>query len=428
MRILTFTLNKCYNKKKNRQVVILKNIYDFLVVGAGASGLVCAIEHNNRFPEDSVAIIEKLSRVGKKILATGNGRCNLTNLDACKNDYNHPDFVSAAFEEFPVKSNIEFFEKIGLLTYSDSENRVYPYSNNASSVLNVLRNECAKLKIDFFTDMAVENVEYDNLFKINNFIRCKKLVVATGGKSSSVHGSDGSGYKILEHFSHKIIKPVPSLVQLCTNNNVTKQLKGIRLKGALCLMNSNEIIGQSEGEILFTDYGLSGIATLDLSYFVSKQKDVSKLSIEIDMAKDYSEDYLFSFIKSRIEHNPENTANNLLSFILPQKASEVFVKECKIEFSRKFALIKENEINKLVNILKHFTLEIVRTKGFDMSQVTCGGADVNEFDKNTLESKKVKNLFCCGEILDIDSKCGGFNLQWAWSSGRLAGLCKESNI
>ena len=406
-------------------MVILKNLYDFLVVGAGASGLVCAIEHKNKFPQDSVAIIEKLPRVGKKILATGNGRCNLSNLDACKYDYNHPDFVSAAFEEFPVKSNIEFFERIGLLTYSDSENRVYPYSNNASSVLNALRNECERLKIDIITDTPVDSIKHDNLFIINNNLKCKKLVVATGGKSSAVHGSDGSGYKILEHFSHKIIKPVPSLVQICTDNNITKKLKGIRVKGALSLIKSCEKFGHSEGEILFTDYGLSGIATLDLSYFVAKQNDISKLKIEIDMAKDFSEKYLFSFIKNEISHNPENTANNLLSFILPQKASEVFVKECGIDLSRKFVSIKENEIHNLVNIIKHFSLKIIKTKGFDMSQVTCGGADINEFDKNTLESKKVRNLFCCGEILDIDSKCGGYNLQWAWSSGRLAGLCKE---
>lgn len=403
----------------------MKKRYSLAVVGAGASGLAAAITHKTEYPADDVLLLEKMQRVGKKILATGNGRCNLTNLGAGANDYNAPDFALPAMNEFPPKSNIEFFKTIGLFTTADSEGRVYPYSFNASSVLNCLRNECKRLGIDIVTDYAVKNIKKQNgSFLINDEYESQKLIIACGGKSSSAHGSDGSGYRLLEETGHSIVKPKPSLVQVCTDSRVVKKLKGIRVRGKLTLEKRGKILGKSHGEILFTDYGISGIAALDISCFIAREKDFSDLKIKVDMAEDYSEKELCDYIFYKRKTDPLSPCENALSFLLPQKVSEVFVRECEIDSQKNLKNLKEDEALKLVQKVKSFTLAVQGTKGFDFSQVTCGGADTEEFDAHTLESKKVKNLYCCGEVLDIDSKCGGYNLQWAWSSGRLAGLCR----
>lgn len=404
----------------------MKKRYSLAVIGAGASGLVAAITHKTAYPEHEVLLLEKMPRVGKKILATGNGRCNMTNLGAKPDDYNCPDFVSPTLSEYPPESNVDFFKKIGLFTCADSEGRVYPYSFNASSVLNCLRNECVRLGIETLTDFFVKDVMVlkNGAFCINDEIECEKLIIACGGKSSSVHGSDGSGYKLLEKLSHTITPPKPSLVQICTDSKVVRKLKGIRVRGKLTLEKNDRVCGESHGEILFTDYGISGIASLDVSMFIAREKTCSGLKIVLDMAQDHSEKELTDYILYEAESSPLSPCENALSFILPQKAGEVFVKECGIDAQKSFSDLTENDIKKLVRILKSFTLDVVGTKGFDMSQVTCGGAVTDEFSNVTLQSKKVKNLYCCGEILDVDAGCGGYNLQWAWSSGRLAGLCK----
>ena len=398
--------------------------YDLAVVGGGASGLVCAIEHKSDYPDSSVVIFEKLNRVGKKILATGNGRCNLTNLTACPEDYNCPDFVLPTLEKFSPQSNVDFFKNIGLITYCDSENRVYPHSNTASSVLDCLRFECERLKIDFLTDTAVTDIRKTKTFIINNSFSCKRVVLCTGGKSSSVHGSDGSGYDILRKLGHTIVKPMPSLVQICTDTTYTKQLKGLKVRGRMNLRENGNITGESRGEILFTDYGISGIASLDLSMFIARDKKQKNLTAHIDMVENLSVPEVVTYLTDVIRRNPENKTENLLSCLLPSRVGQVVMKKCGIPLSLSNASLNKQEISAIANTLKDFTFDIRGTKNFDMSQVTSGGADVSEFDKNTLESLKIKGLYCCGEILDVDSRCGGFNLQWAWSSGRLAGLCK----
>lgn len=405
----------------------MKGKYDLIVVGGGASGLVGAISFKNSHKDKSVLVVERLSRVGKKILVTGNGRCNLTNLNASKNDYNDPEFVSFALSKYPPKKNIEFFEKIGVLTTADEQGRVYPYSFASSSILNALRNECERLRIEFLLDTKIEKAEKKDGFVLNDTLRCDRLLIASGGRSSSVHGSDGSGYGLLESLGHTIVTPEPSLVQICTEAKTVKQLKGIRVRGRLTLESNGAVLGQSEGEILFTDYGISGIASLDLSSFIAKKKN-KNLSVIIDMAKEFSEKDLFFFISQMIKNSPHRKCFDALSFILPQKASEVLVKITGIEQTREFCTLKESEIKALVKILKSFSLKVTGIKGFDMSQVTSGGVLTKEFDNKTMESKIVKGLYASGEIFDVDSRCGGFNLQWAWSSGRLAGLCTEEEL
>lgn len=401
----------------------MKDKYDLITVGGGASGLVSAITFKRMNKKQSAAIVEKLPRVGKKLLVTGNGRCNLTNINASKDDYNDPDFVRAAMKKFTPQSNIDFFKSLGILTTVDNEGRVYPYSLTSSSVLNALRYECENLGVEIISDVPIEKIEKKDKFILNKKLQCDKLIVAAGGKSSSVHGSDGSGFRILKELSHSIVTPKASLVQLCCENSVTKQLKGIKVRGKLTLVKNAEPIGKSEGEILFTDYGLSGIAALDLSYYVSKQESLDDLKIKIDMAKEYSRDEIINFMKEMISRYPNNKCGSILTFVLSQKASEVFVKQAGLDLSMPYSRIREKHLILLSDILKEYELKFIKTKGFDFSQVTSGGVDCSEFNKLTLESKKVKSLYCCGEILNVDARCGGYNLQWAFSSGRLAGEC-----
>lgn len=408
-----------------KAVLPLKKTYSLAVIGGGASGLVAAISHKTEYKNNSVLVVEKMPRVGKKILATGNGRCNLTNLSATPIDYNRPEFVTPALTTFSPERNIEFFKSIGLFTCADSEGRVYPYSFNASSVLNCLRNGCERLNIDVVVDHIVKDIRNKNgAFVIDGEYECEKLIIACGGKSSSVHGSDGSGYALLKKAGHSIVEPKPSLVQICTDNSVTKKLKGIRVRGRLTLEENGKPLGESQGEILFTDYGISGIAALDVSSFIARQKSVSGLKIKVDMAADFSLETLADYISYEVNNFPDSLCENVLSFLLPQKAGEVFVKECGIDLKKPLRSLTKEDVKKLVHVMKSFTLEVIGTKGFDMSQITCGGADTREFDKKTMQSKILKNLYCCGETLDVDAKCGGYNLQWAWSSGRLAGLCR----
>ena len=237
--------------------------FDVAVIGGGASGLVSAIEVKRNYPKKSVVIFEKLDRVGKKILATGNGRCNLDNLTATKEDYNSPSFVQFALEKYTPLSNLDFFSGLGLLTVSDSEGRVYPRSNSASSVLDALRFETEKLGIKIIFQ-KVEKIEKKDVFIINN-IKAEKVIMCCGGASSPSQGSDGSGFDLAKKFGHRITPLYPSLVQITTDTRFTKSLKGVRVKGKLTLKEKENFIGSSEGEILFADYGLSGIATMDLS-------------------------------------------------------------------------------------------------------------------------------------------------------------------
>lgn len=401
----------------------MQDKYNLITLGGGASGLVSAITFKRLHRNQSAAVVERLSRVGKKLLVTGNGRCNLTNIYAAKDDYNDPDFVSFAMNKFTPQSNIEFFESLGILTTIDGEGRVYPYSLTSSSVLNAMRNECKNLGIDIITDTPIEKIEKRGKFFLNERLQCDKLIVAAGGKSSSVHGSDGSGFKLMKDLSHTIVTPRASLVQLCCENSATKQLKGIKIRGRLTLLKNQKPIGQSEGEILFTDYGISGIAALDLSYYVSKQDDFNNLKIKIDMAKDYSQREIIEFMKKNILRFPKNKCGSILTFILPQKASEVFVKQAGFDLSMPYGKIEEEQLISLSKILKEYEIKLLKTKGFDQSQVTSGGVSCSEFNKLTMESRKIKNLYCCGEILNVDARCGGYNLQWAISSGRLAGEC-----
>ncbi len=398
-------------------------VWDVAILGGGMSGLVSAIEVKRHYPKKNVVIFEKLEKVGKKILATGNGRCNLDNLTANENDYNNPEFVSLALHKFSPQSNLDFWKSLGLLTAADSEGRVYPRSNSASSVLDALRFEVENLGIEIIFENIVSLAKEKN-FKINNNHEAKSVIMCTGGCSSPSQGSDGSGLEILKKLGHRITPLFPSLVQITTDTRFTKPLKGVRVKGKLTLEENRKIIGTSEGEILFADYGLSGIATMDLSRFLPEVKNLNNAKIHLDMANEMTEKDILSYLCHRQKANPELECENLLSGVLPKAMGKVLLKKCNIFLGENVKNLTEKDFQNIAKNMKSFEFCVTGTKGFEFSQVTSGGVSLNEVDDKKLMSKKVEGLYLCGEILDVDSRCGGFNLHWAVSSARLAAELK----
>lgn len=400
------------------------------IVGAGASGLTCAIQCTRILKSNNinyeVTVFEKLQRVGKKILATGNGRCNLSNEDL-NIDYYHGnrDFAKTALDNFGTQDTIDFFNSLGVLTKTE-DSRIYPISNSANCILDCLRFECENLGIKFYCESPVNSIKkHNNKFIINHDIVADKIIIATGGKSASVHGSDGSGYRLLQNFGHKLITPLPSLVQINCSNSFCKQLKGVRSSSSITLINNGQVIKKESGEIQFTDYGLSGIACMQVSRFVSKILNDNKncnLVAKIDLIEKLKKEEIINYINRKIKSNPHLKCENILVGILPKKLSTVILKICNIKsLQMEISKLEQKQIERISANIKSFKLDITGTKDFKSSQVTAGGISSKEFNPITFESTIQKGLYACGEVLDIDGDCGGYNLQWAWCSGFLAG-------
>ena len=391
--------------------------YDILILGGGASGLAAAIEAAQSYVR--VAVLEKLDRVGKKILATGNGRCNLLNLYASPVDYNDPDAVRPVFQIFGVQSNLEFFHSLGLLTAADSEGRVYPRSYAASSVLDVLRLECAHLGVAFLCGEAAETLQYkDDMFVVNGTYRAHAVIAACGGKASPVHGSDGSGYELLRGFGHTVTTLYPALVQIRTSPDLVKTLKGLRVQGTLRLMTPGGTPHETEGEILFTDYGLSGIAAMELSRWAK-----AGCTAELDLLPEMMLPQLTAFLCAIRAHDGARPLEQFLTGVVHNRIGQAVLRDTLREkLSAPCSVLTDGQIGSVARTLKSLSIPVLGTKGFPDAQVTAGGVPMREFTP-TLESKRRPGLFACGEILDVDGKCGGYNLTFAWSSGRLAGNC-----
>lgn len=388
--------------------------FDIIIAGGGASGLAAAIEAKRTDKAKRVAVLEHLPRVGKKILATGNGRCNLGNLNAQSHPYSNADFTAPIMSQYSAQSLIEFFESIGLYVRSDSEGRLYPHSNTAAAVLDALRFECENLGVELICGCKVTAIKKEKNFVINGEYLAQKVIIACGGKSAPSQGSDGSGYPLLKGLGHRITPLAPSLVQLVTDTAKTKALKGVRAAASLTLSTG----GSSKGEILFTDYGISGIAAMDLSRFVKGDTDAQ---ISLDFACDYSSEKLEAAIMSIAKHNPSLPIDNLLSGFVPKALSTAITKSALGYLPKSAAEIGKKQAKRIAEEMKSFTVALKGTKSFSDAQVTKGGADVSQFNKETLESKLYQGLYACGEILDVDGACGGFNLAWAFTSGRAAG-------
>ncbi len=397
------------------------------IIGGGASGLACAIEllHTVKDQEEiKVTVFEKLSRVGKKILVTGNGRCNLTNINAINSGFRGDvDFAEYSLNRFTPDENIKFFNELGLYTRTEDEGRVYPLSNQASSVLDALRFECARLGVETVCDYHAVHLKsvfngVMNKLVINNRDRFDYVVVAAGGKAGKVHGTDGDSYDLLKMMGHRITSIAPALVSL-NCEDFTKALKGVRSTCRMDLIIDGKKTLENYGEVQFTDYGLSGIPIMQLSRFVSMSPS-NDICINLDVTPDFSLEKIENYIFDRREYGT-GLCENLLIGIMNKQLCITLLKECSIIPNGKISDLSDDEIIKLARLCKCWKIKVKTARGFDFAQVTAGGVDCSQFNHQTMESKLVEKLFCCGEALNIDGDCGGYNLQWAWSSGRLAG-------
>lgn len=396
------------------------------IIGGGASGLAAAIEAKRTDPSLDVVILEKLDRVGKKILSTGNGRCNYTNINTKLKNYHGHDtmFADYALNVFGVDNTINFFNQLGVFPREEEGGKLYPFSLQATSVLDALRFEVERLNIEVKVGFYVKNIKYNKkLFRLlssdDRVILCNGLIVAGGGCASSVLGSDGSCFKLLESLGHSISKLSPALVQLKTDTNETRALKGIKIQGkASVIENDLETISEY-GEILFTDYGVSGPPIFQIS---AKTAFKDNLILSIDFMPEYNQKQIFDILESRKNSLSHMTMENYFSGLLHKRLGNIISRRSGIEkLSFKVSELSNDIMWSMADNIKNFRLKIIGDNGFSNAQVTAGGALTSEFDSTTMQSKLVKKLYACGEVLDIYGDCGGYNLQWAWSSGRLAG-------
>ena len=394
------------------------------IIGGGAAGLSCAIAAAKKARDNKadIVIYEAKDRVGKKILATGNGRCNMLNIYAKADDYSSPSFVRDILSVYGAESTRRFFEELGLYTRYDEEGRLYPLSNQATSVLDVLRFECEHLKVTTLCDKEITAVKRQGKgFVLSDGKYYDKVVLSCGGKATA---KNFGGYELLKNLGHTVTKLMPALTKLSVKDSgFTKSLKGIRHKGTLTLKIDGKKITEESGELLFADYGLSGIAVMQLSSFVARHFRNSKTLpvVECDFVAEMCLSELDDNIKKICRYNKELKAENLLTGFMPKKLGENILKTAGVPINKNVGELTEKEISNIALLSKNFSFEISGLRPFDDAQVTSGGADLREFDNKTLESKKVKNLYCCGELLDIDGPCGGYNLLWAFASGRAVG-------
>ena len=396
-----------------------------VVIGGGAAGFMAAVTAKENGLD--IIIMERKDRVLKKVLATGNGRCNYTNINADISNYYGEDkkFAQDALEIFSPENAVNFFEKLGIVHKIEENGKVYPYSGQASAVVDALRFETQRLEIPIYTNFDVSKIEYKNsLFKIfssdgNRIITCKKLILAAGGCSYPELGSNGSGYRLAEMMGHKATEVKPALVQLKTEKEPVKGLHGIKVNAKITAYHKEKELDSSEGELLFTDYGISGPVVFNLSYLSALYNNPV---FKVDLMPDYNIRDIEELLAVRRGNLSHLTMEDFLVGMLNKKLGELLLKRSGIEkLSLPVSELSDERITKIAFLIKNYDIKILETTGFRNAQVTAGGIKTDGINSKTMESKKVKNLYFAGEILDVFGDCGGYNLQWAWSSGHLAG-------
>lgn len=395
---------------------------EVVIVGGGASGLTAAITAARNGKD--VTIIERNNKCGKKILITGNGRCNFWNTDENLSHFHSSN--SNLLKEFITderkNSILKFFDSLGL-AYKTKNRYYYPFSNQAFTVENALLSECKKLNIKIINDITVEKIIKKDCFIINpdkEKITAKNIIIATGSKAAPKTGSDGLGYEISKSLGHNIITPLPSLVQLKADEPYFKNWSGIRTDVKVNLLINHKYIKSETGEVQLTNYGLSGICIFNLSGETAKALNQNKnVIISINFIPFASNPKIF--LQTLNKNSYHKTISELLEGILHYKLVDIIIKKTHLKRDLLLNTLTDNELNNLIKTLTDFQIEILDTHTLDHAQVCSGGIPLTEINSKTLESLKVKNLYFTGEIIDIDGDCGGYNLGWAWMSGIIAG-------
>lgn len=405
-----------------------------IVVGGGAAGMMAAIFAARENAD--VILYEKNEKLGKKVYITGKGRCNITNdcydEEFFKNVITNSKFMYSSYYGFTSAQVMEMFEELGCKVKVERGNRVFPVSDHSSDVIGALKRELNRLNVNIQYNTKVSSIHLNEEgafsyveLNSNEKIYADRLILATGGKSYPVCGADGDTWKFAEALSIKTSKPEPALVPLVTKEEYYKNLQGLSLKNVeVKLVNSkNKTLYSGFGEMLFTHFGLSGPLILSASSYIKETDYADALKLKIDLKPALDENKLDERLLRDFSENQNKSFINALGGLLPSKLIPVIVELTRIDQYKKINSVTKEERKRLVNILKNFEFTVISNRGFNEAIITRGGINVKEINPATMECKKIKNLYFAGEMIDVDALTGGFNLQIAWATGRLAGLC-----
>lgn len=407
-----------------------------IIIGGGASGIACALAAGKTNPDAKITILEQLDRVGKKILSTGNGRCNLSNQEISPDHYHSHNLtvLSDIMKPMTPEFVLDFFNEFGLLCCEEDSGRIYPYSFQASMVLDVLLLALKQQHINVICSCKVSNVSYmKNCFvvstKAGQNYHADKVILSTGGKAAPHFGSDGSGYQIAKSFGHTCHNTYPCLVPFRCKYEGLNGLKGIHAHGVAKLYSNATLLGTSKGEILLTDYGISGIPAMNLSCFMDQVKPNTKCEIQIDLFPDWKPNVLRTFLDTRAKKYANETLEMFFTGLINKKIAYSVLKSIGITpLSRPIGSLKPEELDVLAKTLKSWQFPVTNTLSWDKAQTTGGGIPLDEIHPTTMESRLQPGLFLTGELLDTVGECGGFNLHWAWCTGIFAGRSAASSL
>lgn len=423
----------------------MQNKFDLIIIGGGAAGMMSAISAKRNHPEYEIAIIDRTFALGRKILVCGAGRCNITNINLDKSFADHyygaeTEFLESVFSQFSYKNIISFFEDLGIEVYVERKTdigKIFPKTDQAKTVTALLEDELDRLKIKVFLNTEITEIEHNNIFnlkanKLNNneeietniIFESDYIIISAGGKTYPALGSNGSGYKLAESLGHSIITPVPSALPLISKNPLSQELQGQKFEMEVTSIIEGKIIKSRIDDVMFTQYGLSGPAILNISREISihiNRYHKSKVEVKLNFFPGKNSEEVLAILKDRWKKRPQQTVEKSLYGIFPNKFPLSILKLININRETIVSDLDDNLIEKLVDILSGYIVQIQGTKSWNEAEFTAGGINTNEVNLRTLSSKIIKNLYFCGEILDVDGDVGGFNLSWAWCSGFVAG-------
>lgn len=421
---------------KNRKEVVLQEklrgthtMKQIIIIGAGAAGLTAAIFAARGGA--SVIVLEHTDKAGKKILSTGNGKCNITNQFQASSCYrgNDSDFAMKVLKEFNEKDTIDFMESLGILC-KERNGYVYPRSEQAAAVRDGLLMECRRLGVTIEYQVKLQTIQREKQFFTlsaqtangSKTYQCQKLILAPGSKAAPNTGSDGSGYELAKGLGLKVIKPLPALVQLRCEEGIYKEAAGVRCHVAVAINVNGEMVSKEEGELQITNYGISGIPVMQLSRFAVKALETKKqVTAVIDFFPEMKEEELKLRLTNMVKHFSERNMEDILAGFLNRKLASALLKEMGIKKNKKAAWCDESYINGIAEFLKSYKTQVIGSNSFKEAQVCQGGVATAEISSHTMEAIKVPGLYLAGEVLDIDGTCGGYNLQFAWATGAIAG-------
>ena len=395
-----------------------------IIVGGGASGLMAALTASER-PDARVVLLERQARVGRKLLATGNGRCNLSNRNLTPKNYHgeNAGFCEYALSRFGPEQTLAWFRALGLLTAAEESGRVYPVSDSANSVVDVLRLALAQREnVELRAGCEVQALRKKRgKFEVvlpEETLTGEAVIVCAGGCAGGKLGGTELGYRLLEGMGHHCTRLCPALVQLRTDTTYVRALKGVRCD-VRATYRASGTAEERCGEVQFTEYGVSGPAIFELSRAVSVHPVPGTLLL--DLLPEVSEEEVLALLEARCAGTPGWKAEELLTGFVHNRLGKTLLRSCGISFETDCSSLSADTLRAVCRAVKHFAIEVKGTMGMDGAQVTAGGIHTSEFRADTMESRLCRGLYAAGEVLDIDGDCGGYNLQWAWSSGRLAG-------